>query len=150
MRHKLFPDLLNGVVIVKTKLDTQKCAHVVLFSSDLTLDAAQLVLYYRLRFQIEFNFRAAKQFWGLDDFMNIKQRPVYNAANFALFMGNLASLLIRQRRTRSPAFSVLDLNADYRGRFFAQQTLKFLSFPPDLLLIDDLFAHLASLGAIHP
>ena len=81
---KSFPDLLNVVIIVKTKLDTHERAHVVLFSSDLALDAEQLILYYRLRFQIEFNFRAAKQYFGLEDFMNVKQRPVYNAANFAL------------------------------------------------------------------
>jgi putative transposase len=27
--------------------------------------------YYSLRFQIEFNFRDAKQYWGLEDFMNM-------------------------------------------------------------------------------
>jgi len=32
-----------------------------------------------LRFQIEFNFRDAKQFWGLEDFMNIKERQLTNA-----------------------------------------------------------------------
>jgi hypothetical protein len=35
--HKKFSDLLNIVVIVKTNLKTSKTAHVVLFSSDLTL-----------------------------------------------------------------------------------------------------------------
>ena len=29
------------------------------------------ILYYSLRFQIEFNFRDAKQFWGFEDFMNV-------------------------------------------------------------------------------
>ena len=57
---KCFPDLLNLVVIVKTKLATQQRAHVVLFSSELALEADKLILYYRLRFQIEFNFRDAK------------------------------------------------------------------------------------------
>jgi len=69
--HKLFPDLLNVVVIVKTNLKTGARAHVVLFSSDLTLAYDKLIDYYRLRFQIEFNFRDAKQFWGLEDFMNV-------------------------------------------------------------------------------
>ena len=35
--HKKFSDMLNMVVIVKTNLKTSKTAHVVLFSSDLTL-----------------------------------------------------------------------------------------------------------------
>ena len=34
-------------------------------------DAETLIDYYALRFQIEFNFRDAKQFWGLEDFMNV-------------------------------------------------------------------------------
>ena len=73
--HKKFVDLLNVVVIVKTNLKTAKRAHVVLFSSDGTLGAADLIEYYRLRFQLEFNFRDAKQYWGLEDFMSVKERP---------------------------------------------------------------------------
>jgi putative transposase len=37
MWHKLFPDLLNVVVLVKTNLTSGARAHVVLFSSDLDL-----------------------------------------------------------------------------------------------------------------
>ena len=40
-----------------------------------------IIDYYTLRFQIEFNFRDAKQDWGLEDFMNVKETPVTNAAN---------------------------------------------------------------------
>ena len=35
--HKEFSQQLNVVIIVKTNLQTQACAHVILFSSDLTL-----------------------------------------------------------------------------------------------------------------
>ena len=36
----------------------------------LKLELYQTVIdYYSLRFQIEFNFRDAKQFWGLEDFI---------------------------------------------------------------------------------
>ncbi len=66
--HKKFSDLLNIVVIVKTNVKTHKVAHVVLFSSDLELSSHLVMDYYRLRFQIEFNFRDAKQYWGLEDF----------------------------------------------------------------------------------
>jgi len=56
MWHKLFPDLLNVVVIVKINLKTGARAHVVLFSSDLDLAYDKLIDYYRLRFQIEIVF----------------------------------------------------------------------------------------------
>src|SRR6266699_918198 len=78
--HKEFAPPLNVVILVKINLQTQAQAHVILFSSDLTLDAASLVDYYGLRFQIEFNFRDAKQYWGLEDFMNVTPTGVTNAA----------------------------------------------------------------------
>jgi len=59
--HKSFATLLNVVILVKTHLKTGAQAHVILFSSDLTLSYELLVDYYRLRFQIEFTFRDAKQ-----------------------------------------------------------------------------------------
>jgi hypothetical protein len=39
--------------------------YVLLFSTNLTQDARQIIKYYQLRFQIEFIFRDAKQFMGL-------------------------------------------------------------------------------------
>ena len=60
--HKEFTQPLNVVMIAKTNLRTQARAHVVLFSSDLDLASTALVDYYSLRFQIELNFRDAKQY----------------------------------------------------------------------------------------
>src|SRR4030066_309364 len=62
--HKLFAQKLNVVIIVKTNLRTLARSHVILFSSDLDLPYGKLIDYYSLRFQIEFNFRDAKQYWG--------------------------------------------------------------------------------------
>jgi hypothetical protein len=59
--------MLNVVIIVKTNMMTNERSHVILFSSDLSLPFEKLIDYYSLRFQIEFNFRDAKQFWGLED-----------------------------------------------------------------------------------
>jgi putative transposase len=100
--QKKFADLLNIVVIVKTNLTTQAVAHVVLFSSDLDLSSPQLIDYYRLRFQLECNFRDAKQYWGLEDFMTIKQTPVYNSANLAMFMVHVSHAVMRPMRTQWP------------------------------------------------
>ena len=66
LRHKEFTQPLHVVIIAKTNVRTQARAHVVLFSSDLAPAYEALVNYYSLRFQIEFNFRDAKQYWGLE------------------------------------------------------------------------------------
>ncbi|VAW31208.1 COG3385: FOG: Transposase and inactivated derivatives [hydrothermal vent metagenome] len=149
MWHKLFPDKLNIVIVRKINLENGKWAHVVLFSSDLTLAADKLVDYYRLRFQIEFNFRAAKQFWGLEDFMNIEQRPVHNFANLSMFMVTVSQQLIQQRRGNIPNFGINDLKAEFRGRKYASELLKLLPETLNELLIDDFFAKIGVLGRIN-
>jgi putative transposase len=149
MWHKLFPDLLNVVVIVKTNLKTGAQAHVVLFSSDFDLAYDNLIDYYRLRFQIEFNFRDAKQFWGLEDFMNVNQLPLYNAANLAMFMVNVSQALIRHWRPTCPTFSVNDLKAHFRGRRYLLATLKLLPHRLEPIFIDRIFANIAQIGSIN-
>jgi len=149
MGHKLFPDPLNVVIISKINLKTQARAHVVLFSSDLQLAYDKLIDYYRLRFQIEFNFRDAKQFWGLEDFMNVNQTPVYNAANLAMFMVNLAQVLLHHFRPTCPTFSVNDLKAYFRGCKYVAETLKLLPQRPEPIFIDQIFANIALIGSIN-
>lgn len=149
MWHKLFPDLLNVVIIVKINLKTQVRAHVVLFSSDLQLTDDKLIDYYRLRFQIEFNFRDAKQFWGLEDFMNVNQTPVYNAANLAMFMVNFSHVLLHYFRPTWPTFSINDLKAYFRGRKYVIEILKLLPQMPEPIFIDQIFANIAQIGSIN-
>ena len=149
MLHKEFAQALNIVIIVKTNLDTQARAHVILFSSDLLLPYDTLIDYYSLRFQIEFNFRDAKQYWGLDDFMNIKETAVTNAANLSLFMVNVSQRLLLVFRQQNPSCGVLDLKAFFRGHKYATETLKLLPQLPDPILLDQIYAHITRLGSIH-
>ncbi|MFN8439612.1 MAG: transposase [Caldilineaceae bacterium] len=147
--HKLFAQPLNVVVILKTTLTTNACAHVILFSSDLDQSYDQIIDYYTLRFQIEFNFRDAKQFWGLEDFMNVKQTPLTAAANLAFFMVNLSFILRQRWPSQQPAFSVLDLKAHFRGLKYVSQTLKLLPQTPDPIVIQSISTNLTRLGAIN-
>ncbi len=149
MWHKNFPDQLNVVVIVKTHRRTGAQARVVLFSSDLTLGYEQIIDYYHLRFQIEFNFRDAKQYWGLEDFMNTKPIPVYNSANLAMFMVNLSQVLMRTLRESCPQFSVNDLKARFRGRKYVLEALKWLPQMPEPIFIDQVLDKVGDLGRIN-
>ena len=148
--HKEFARPLNVVIIEKVNRTTHKRGHVILFSSDLTLASDKLVEYYSLRFQIEFTFRDAKQYWGLEDFMNVKSEAVRNAANLALFMVNLVAVLLRDVRQPAQQWSVLDLKAQYRGYAYVRETLKLLREQPDEDLMAQMFHQVASLGRIHP
>jgi hypothetical protein len=148
--NKEFAFALNVVILLKTHVVTHAQAQVILFSTDLDLAYAQIIHYYSLRFQIEFNFRDAKQFWGLEDFMNVKETAVTNAANLSFFMVNVSSALLQPFRQTQPDFSVLDLKAQYRGYRYARETIKMLPQKPDAILLANIFQNLAQLGAIHP
>lgn len=147
--HRLFAQTLNVVIIRKTNTTTGACAHAILFSSDLDQTYTQIIDYYTLRFQIEFNFRDAKQFWGLEDFMNVKETPVTNAANLAFFMVNLAQILRQRWHPIQPDFSVLDLKAHFRGLKYVAETLKLLPQPPEPIVIQQIAAQIALLGAVN-
>ncbi len=149
MLHREFAQPLNVVIIGKTDLKTGKRGRVVLFSSDLDLTYEQIIDYYSLRFQIEFNFRDAKQYWGLEDFMNVSETAVTNAANLSLFMVNLTQPLLRAFRQDSPGAGILDLKAHYRGHKYVTETLKLLPEMPEPILIHHIFATIARIGRIH-
>ena len=145
-----FPSPLNVVVILKTNVKTKAQAHVILFSSDLELAQEALIDYYSLRFQIEFNFRDAKQFWGLEDFMNVTPTAVTNAANLSLFMVDVSQVLMCYDRRDDPNWSVLDLKAHYRGYRYVMETIKILPLQPDPNLVTQLFQGAAAIGRVHP
>jgi len=150
--HKDFQDALNVAIMVRTQQKTGKQGHVILFSTDLALTAAQLVDYYSLRFQIEFNFRDAKQFWGLEDFMNVSAQAVTNAVNLAFLMVNLSAAMLRDPQRRQAGFSVHDLKTHFRARRYLDETIKCLPVSPDESLISRLWHKLTALGGIrsHP
>lgn len=146
--HKDYPDALNVVLIVKTHLKSGKRGHVVLFSTDLDLSAAQIVDYYSLRFQIEFNFRDAKQYWGLEDFMNVTPTAVSNAVNLSFLMVNLSIALLKPYRQHNSDFSIRDLKAQFQARRYLDETIKMLPNPPNEHLISRIWRKLTRFGSI--
>jgi hypothetical protein len=141
---------LNVVIIIKTNQVTKAQAHVILFSTDLDLTYDKIIKFYSLRFQIEFNFRDAKQYWGLEDFMNVTESAVTNAVNLSFFMVNFSHALLEPLREHNPDYSVLDLKSHYRGYRYATETIKMLPEKPDAILLAEIFQQIARLGAIHP
>ena len=148
-RHKSVAQPLNVVLLLKTNLKTQTQAHVILFSSDLLVSWDKLIDYYCLGFQLEFNFRDAKQYWGLEDFLTTSPTAVENAANLSLFMVNLVERLLQEVRHRHPTDSVLDLKAYCRGAKYVEETIKLLPETPEPILLERIVAKIVGIGRIH-
>ncbi|MHC5611710.1 MAG: transposase [Nostoc sp.] len=151
-RHLFCPNdvyLLAGDEVVISKAGKKTYGLDRFFSSDLLLSYEKIIDYYKLRFQIEFNFRDAKQFWGLEDFMNRGQTAVTNAVNLSFFMVNLSHYLLAQFREDNPGSGIVDLQAYCRGFRYVREMLKMLPQQPEPILLSQIFAKLTSLGRIH-
>jgi len=108
-------------------------SYVTLFNTDLSLEYDKIIDYYSLRFQIEFVFRDSKQYWGMEDFMNIKKTPIYNWVNLSSFMVNFAHGL--RQNTAMRDMTIFDLKAHYHGLKYVKEVFKLLPhFANDYLI----------------
>ncbi len=124
--NKSFDNPLNVIFILNTNIETKKTTYAILFSTDLELSYQKIRTYYSSRFQIEFNFRDEKQFWGLEDFMNTKEIRIHNFINLSAFMVNFSQIIIHEHRKNNKLFSVNDLIALTRSKFYTSRILKLI------------------------
>ncbi|MGK5094430.1 transposase, partial [Deltaproteobacteria bacterium TL4] len=146
--HKGFPDPLNVTIIQRRRISDGKVAQVILYSNDLELSWENMIHYYRLRFKIEFTFRDAKQYWGLEDFMNINKTQVKNAANLSMFMVNFSRIIASQIQ-EPDSTSMLDLKAHFQGLFYLNQVLKIDPEIQKVISFEKLQKTMANIGRIH-
>ena len=127
--------LLSIVIIRAVNLKNKKVSTQIWFCTDLRLDYLTLLHYYHLRFQIEFDFRDAKQYFRLSDFKNHKERNVTNFVNLSFTMCLIAQ--IQQAHFRKtlniPKLSILDLKTIFKARFNAKSILKLVQNDPNLI-----------------
>ena len=145
--HKKIDGALNIVLIFSTNQKSKKTTHTLLFSTDLKQKYDKIIEYYSLRFQIEFNFRDAKQFFGLEDFMNIKKRRIHNFANLSMFMNNLSFLIYKDSGLAK--YSVNDLKSFFTAEKYIREVLKLYGKNPDDILIHNDISQIANFSLIH-
>lgn len=79
------------VVIVLSE-NTKGYSHKIYFSTDIELDAKMLLTYYQTRFQIEFLYRDAKQFTGLNNAQTRCEKKLNYHFNTSLTAINIAKI----------------------------------------------------------
>jgi putative transposase len=143
--------LLNIVVLKHTHQITKKESHTILFTNDLKLTTSQVIKYYSLRFQIEFDFPDAKQFYGLSDFKNYKQTQLTNAVNLSFTMTLLGKLILEKYKMKfnCPTMGISDLKTICKVQKHAQTFFNYNKTDPDDFLSSPQFVNLARLEAIH-
>ena len=110
-----------------------------------------MIEYYSLRFQIEFNFRDAKQHFGLEDFMNTTEIGVENAANLSFLMVSLSAKLLKNNEEKYAGIN--DLKSAYRGVKYALETIKTVLEKAETILmkeaIEEVKERMSKIGSIH-
>jgi putative transposase len=127
--------VLNVVVVRAIREKDGKVAYKVFFSNDRELGYEKLLDYYSLRFQIEFNFRDAKQYFGFSDFKNYKQKNLTNFVNLSFLMCLINKIVLEDQREKLniPKLNTADLKVIANGRFTAKKIIKLLQKKPDLI-----------------
>jgi putative transposase len=155
MLHKSFDMPLNVVVILKYDKNGHAKSHksrAVLFSTDLNADHKTIMDIYQVRYQIEFNFRDARQFFGLSNFKNIKKQQVQNVIGYAFFMVTLSNILLFEIKHKYPSakLSIQDLKAYFRAEKYLNELLNKDEFIASLFLKTKKNIDLPIIGAINP
>jgi putative transposase len=145
--HPKFGMELKVVIIEKKNEQKKQIARAILFSSEVHLSWEKIVEYYSLRFQIEFNFRDAKQHFGLEDFMTTTARGVENAVNLSFLMVNVSAKLLAEKG--ATCVGINDLKSQYRGAKYARWIIKKVLQKAEPIKINEIIEEAGRLGSIH-
>jgi len=138
--------LLNIVVTIMTNKKGKK-SRKINFSTDTKQSYQKILEYYSLRFQVEFSFRDSKQFFGLEDFMNIKKIRIYNFANLALFMNSVTYLY--SEINNFAQYSISDIKSLFMGKRYALEVLKLSDNTPIDIFNLDIINRVSDFAKIH-
>ena len=122
----------------------------ILFSTDITLGANQLVRYYRARFQIEFLFRDARQYTGLGDCQSPKEQSLSFHFNASMTALNLLKLQDRQgvRKREGHVISIQRLKIRKFNKHLIDRIISMLDFQPTLIKSHPDYQTLIDYGAV--
>ena len=93
--------------------------HTILFSTDLNLSPGKILQYYRQRYQIEFLFRDAKNFAGLEDCQARSENKLHFHVNASLTTVSLAKALhyLNVPKEERQSFSMTDVKVMYFNQY---------------------------------
>lgn len=120
------------------------------FSTDLTLEGTDILLYYKARFQIEFLYRDAKQFTGLQHCQSRKEKRLdfhFNAALTAVSIAKAAHYLnipFEQRKS----FSMASIKTQYFNELLLNKFFSTFGLDPNVKKIKAKFLSLREFGKI--
>lgn len=125
-------------------------SYLLFFSTDLELDALEILRYYKNRFQIEFLYRDGKQHTGLNDCQARSENKLYFHFNASLTAINLAKVehwLSIPKQERG-AFSMSDIKTVYHNTLMLERFIDVFAVPAYKLKNNNNVKELINFGKI--
>ena len=126
-----------NLVIVYTKNSKKNWSHKIYFSTDLEQNWDEILKLYRLRFQIEFLYRDAKQFTGLNHCQARSRNKLYFHWNMSLTAVNLAKVVHwipkkEEKPNEEVVFSMSDIKTQYYNELLMNRFIAMFGINPEL------------------
>ena len=125
-------------------------AYLLFFSTDLKLDALEILRYYKNRFQIEFLYRDGKQHTGLNDCQARSENKLHFQFNASLTAINLAKVehWLSIPKNERLAFSMSDIKTMYHNALLLERFIKVFAVKPNKLKNNNNIKELINFGKI--
>jgi hypothetical protein len=124
--------------------------HAILFSTDLNLTPEKILLYYKQRFQIEFLFRDAKNYAGLEHCQARSENKINFHVNASLSTVSLAKVLhyLPVPKDQREGFSMLDVKTMYFNQYITDLIFSKLALDLSCEKIRLLYEECLSIGRL--
>lgn len=130
-------DINLNIVIVYAKGSKDKWMHKIYFSTDLKQDWEEVLEFYRLRFQIEFLYRDAKQFTGLNHCEARSKNKLDFHWNMSLTAINIAKIAHwvpekDKKPNKEVVFSMNDIKTQNYNELLLRRFISMFGIKPEL------------------
>lgn len=138
------------IACVFTTSEKGKVTHKIYFSTDLEMDASDIIKYYRSRFQIEFLYRDGKQHTGLEHSQARSENKLHFHFNTALTSINIARVChwLSLPKEKREAFSMADVKTLYHNMLLLQRFIDVFAINPNKTKNQDIVKELIYYGTI--
>lgn len=136
------------LVIVERKSDQNgKITQRLIFSTDIKMKPSEVLEYYHCRFQMEFNFRDAKQATGLNHCQARDLEKLYFHFNTSLTTINIVKAIhLSDENNRNKPFSISDYKVLYHNAFLLNRFIRAFGIKPNAIKSHHHFKELMYFG----
>ena len=133
-----------------TTSEKGKVTHKIYFSTDLEMEASEIIRYYRSRFQIEFLYRDGKQHTGLEHSQARSKNKLHFHFNASLTTINIARVChwLSLPKEEREAFSMADVKTLYHNMLLIERFIDVFAVNPNKLKNQDIVKELIYYGTI--